>query len=80
MGCLRNNDPDIKAARRLNDIKAAAISTFNPTLPKGFDSVIFQEHLKDLRTAFALGAQWADNHPYVPFVVKMDDIEDLNIV
>ena len=61
---------------RLDDITEAAIDTFGVKLPPGFNSVNFLEDLKDLRTAFALGAQWADNHPFIENVIRAEDWVD----
>ena len=71
---------DKSDSKRLKEIKNASIEAFDLNLPKGFESAVLLEHQKDLRTAFALGAQWADAHPYVPLVIELDEIDDVNIV
>lgn len=56
---------------RLDEMVKAAVETFNVKLPPGFNSQPIDEHLKDLRTAFVLGAKWSDDHPYVEDVILL---------
>ena len=64
---------------RREAIKEASIEAFNVNLPKGFENTAFLEYLKDLRTAFVLGALWSDAHPFIEHIIAIDGIDDLNL-
>lgn len=62
-------------------IEQASQEIFLLNLPNNLltDSLILQM-IEDFKKAFVLGAQWADSHPYVEDIIRVEEgnIQDMN--
>lgn len=64
---------------RVEEFEQASKEQFNITLPPGISCEVSEALISSLRSAFVIGAMWADSHPFIEQALRVDGMADLNI-